>query len=399
MPEVSVDLPSEPQGTGVTSASFTCKVCGGGILREFLGFSALPRVTSDCVPFRDGGRLFICAECGAAQEVPNDRWSAEINEIYNNYRIYHQAGGVEQQVLDAQSGALRSRSEILLNRLTSLPDVPRSGKVLDVGCGTGGTLRAFDKVGGWLLYGLEMDQRNLAFLRAIPSFQALYTGTASKLDFRFDVITLVHVVEHLTTPCETLAEIGSKLAPEGRLFIQVPDAAVNPFDYVVADHLVHFTPDTLARLVRRAGLQVEYITTGWVKKEISLVARNGVGGDEACSRPTPTDEPIAAQIDWLRRLVDDVCHLAVSGKPFGILGTSIAATWIWPYVKGHVSFFVEEDTNRIGRKHMGCPILSPEGVPSGAVVYIALTSSVAEAIYARLSNSHADYRLPPRMPA
>jgi 2-polyprenyl-3-methyl-5-hydroxy-6-metoxy-1,4-benzoquinol methylase len=375
-----------------------CKVCGGENLMEFPGFSSLSRVTSDCVPFRKGGKLFICAECSVAQEVPDDRWSAEINEIYGNYRIYHQAGGLEQQVLDGQSGELRSRSEILVNRLSSMPGVPKSGKILDVGCGTGGTLRAFNRVGGWLLYGLEMDQRNLPFLQAIPGFQALYAGTTSKLDQLFDVITLVHVLEHLTTPCETLAEAGTKLKAEGRLLIQVPNAAANPFEYVVADHLIHFTPDALARLVKRAGLRVEHVTTSWVKKEISLVARKEEGSQRESSPPTPPGEQIAVQIEWLKRLADDVCHSAASGKPFGLFGTSIAATWIWPAVKDRVSFFVEEDSNRVGRKHLGCPIVPPAEVPSGAVVYIALTPPVAEAIYARLGNAQVDYQMPPRLP-
>jgi hypothetical protein len=55
------------------------------------------------------------------------------------------------------------------------------------------------------------------------------------------------------------------------VLLEVPNAAVNLFDYAVADHLTHFTPETLAYLIERAGFQIRRLATDWVAKEISLV--------------------------------------------------------------------------------------------------------------------------------
>ena len=94
------------------------------------------------------------------------------------------------------TGTLRRRSEVLLHRLLSLPYVPVSGKILDTGCSTGATLKAFSLRGGWRFYGSEIDTRNLHVLRTLDGFEDLYTEAPSELPGRFDLITLVHALEH-----------------------------------------------------------------------------------------------------------------------------------------------------------------------------------------------------------
>src|ERR1700729_87927 len=152
-----------------------CKICGGTFLLEIPEFRSLPRVTSDCVAFRSGGRLLVCSRCGAAQSPADQQWFEEIREIYSDYHAYHQSGGVEQHVVDPATGELRRRSEVLLDRLLALPSVPLSGTVLDVGCGTGATLRSFSERRGWRLNGLEVDAKNLHLLSALEGFEMLYT--------------------------------------------------------------------------------------------------------------------------------------------------------------------------------------------------------------------------------
>src|SRR5262249_55584410 len=120
-----------------------CPICRSSELEEIASYRTLPRVTSDCVPFRDGGRLLVCHACGAAQSPADQQWFSEIQEIYGAYQCYQQSGGVEQHVPDPMSGQLRRRSDVLLDRLYGHPQFPREGAVLDVGCGGGGTLRTF----------------------------------------------------------------------------------------------------------------------------------------------------------------------------------------------------------------------------------------------------------------
>ncbi len=344
------------------------------------------------MPFRSGGRLLICRECGAAQSPADRQWMEEIAEIYAAYRVYHQSGGVEQYVSDPATGTLRRRSQVLLDKLRTVPGLPQSGSVLDVGCGNGSTLQAFSGRGGWRLYGLEMDTRSLSALREIEGFETLYTRTPAELPCTFDLVTMVHALEHFPEPGRTLRDLREKIAPGGRLFIEAPNAEDNPFDYLVADHRMHFSPATLSRLVEEAGWTVDCLATNWVSKELSLVVRPGRFEDR---RPQRAAERVAEQVEWLHRLIGAAREASAGSSSFGLFGTSIAATWLGGVLGGGVSFFVDEDANRIGRTHMGRPILSPAQVPPGSVVFLALIPQIAERIAARLCDTGIDLRRPP----
>lgn len=378
-----------------------CGACGASTLQDVPEFPSLPRVTSDCKPFRDGGRLAVCSFCGVGQAIPDDQWFAEIEEIYAKYDIYYQSGGQEQHVFDKSTGSMRPRSDVLVERLDSMRDISRGGKLLDAGCGNGETLKRFAKLPQWELHGLDINDRNLPRLAAIPGFSRLHTCPPAEVSETFDLITLIHTLEHIPAPSDFLRDLRGKLRHGGLLFIQVPDASANAFDYVVADHLLHFSPEALACLLRRTGFGNITVFTDWVAKEISLLASAGKeDGETARSGGRGSKEiSVGTQVAWLKDVIEMGRDLAATGTPFGLFGSSIASTWLWSKVSDHVTFFVEEDPSRIGRMHFGCPILSPDQVPDGATVFLPLARAVAEAIHSRLRNSRYALHLPPSLTA
>ena len=372
-------------------------MCGVPALQEIGEFRLLPRVTSDCVPFRAGGRLLVCGVCGAAQSPADRQWFDEIDEIYRAYRSFQTYGGPEQQVLDANTGELRPRSQVLLDCLCALPGFPRKGTVLDVGCGGGATLRAFSERGDWRLFGHEIDGRDLPLLRAIPGFEQLFTGPLTEIGATFDAVALVHSLEHFVDPLSALQDLRTKVAPGGRLIAQVPDAGDNAFEYLVADHMVHFTAQSLSRLVARAGFSVECLSAKWVRKELSLTSRpsNGGPGKPGLSKAGDPIGDVRAQVRWLGRFLDAAAQASHGVERFGLFGSTVAATWLCAMLGDAVGFFVEEDANRVGRIHMNRPILSPEQVPPGSLVYVALIPGLARRVAVRLANCGIHFQLPP----
>jgi SAM-dependent methyltransferase len=338
----------------------------------------------------------ICSQCGAAQSPADQQWFEEIGEIYGSYRMYKQSGGVDQHVLDPFTGQLRRRNDVLLDNLAALPGVPRSGRVVDVGCGTGVTLKALSERGGWRLHGLDLDARNLPFLESIKGFETLHTCAPAELPCTFDLVTMVHSLEHFPAPLATLRDLRCKIAPGGCLFVEVPNAEANPFEYLVADHMVHFTPATLSRLAAGAELAVDCLATTWVSKELSLTARPAGSPVPLAGVPTASEvtDRVAAQILWLCGFADAAREASAGSGPFGLFGSSIAATWLCGVLGDRVSFFVEEDSHRVGRTHLGRPILSPVQVARGSVVYAALIPQIANRVAKRLGAT-IDLRLPP----
>ena len=381
----------------MVGGKYGCQICGADSLLEIEGFSALSRVTSDCLPFRQGGRLCCCRGCGALQKPPDEQWLTDISEIYDHYSIYHQSGGVEQSVFDSVTGEPKRRSVVLAERLAGTLDVKSSGRVLDFGCGNGAMLAAISAtLPGWSLFGTDLDDRNLESLQRIPGFRRLYTGPLGDLDGDFDLVTLSHSLEHVPAPHDVLSTVREKLTEGGHLFVQVPDAARNPFDLAVADHLCHFTVDTLSRLVKRSGFGIRKVETNWIKKEISLLAFPAEGPltDEEIGEPLGAVGRARDGVTWLHAVVQEARRTAAAGR-FGIFGSSIGATWLFAHLAGEVEFFIDEDPGRSGRRHLERPIWRPLEAPPHSSVYLALPPAMAHAVRDRLRALPLVFHLPP----
>lgn len=362
-----------------------CVVCGGNGLMEHRAYHTLRRVTSDVKPWLAGGRLGVCRACGAVQTFADAGWLADIDAIYAGYEVYHLSEGIEQAVFDRDTGQGARRSQRLVERLAAHIALPDRGAVLDVGCGNGAMLAAFaEQRPDWALYGQEIGDRTLPMLERLPGFAGLFTTPPERIGRRFDVITMIHSLEHFVDPVAALRSVLRLLNDGGVLFVQVPDAAANPFDLLIADHRTHFTAPTLRIVASRAGAEVLSIADDWTPKELSLVLRrqDADAPDDVPERDAAAGERVDAQIAWL----DEVRGLAAAeAAAFGIFGTAIGATWLFSYMPEKVAFFIDEDSSRTGRTFMGRPVLSPAETPAGAHVVMPLAPALAERISARLS--------------
>ena len=364
-----------------------CQSCGRDGLHEIAGFRGLPRVTSDSKPFRKGGRLFVCEYCGTVQKIADSQWLGEIGEIYRDYEMYHHSAANDQPVFDPASGQPSGRCEVLVRRLLECGALPPSGTLLDVGAGSGAMLAAFSAACyEWRLFGLDLDSRKTRALKAIPRFEQLFTVPPEQLSRQFDLVTLIHSLEHFVDPVSMLRKLRGRIAAGGRLFVEVVNVDKTPFDLVIADHLCHFTPRSLAFQVERAGLGVEAAKTEWINKEISLLAvaspRTSVAAHDD---PQQAIGRIEGDIAWLHNMLEHAREAARADQ-FGIFGTSVAATWLAAGLGDAVQFFVDEDPAREGRTHLSRPILKPDQLPRGATVYLAFAREASDAISRRLSH-------------
>jgi 2-polyprenyl-3-methyl-5-hydroxy-6-metoxy-1,4-benzoquinol methylase len=141
----------------------------------------------------------------------------------------------------------------------------RRGRLLDVGSGSGDTLRAWAGQQERCV-GVEVDARAAALGRERLGLD-IRVGRLEDQAFEpasFDVVTLSHVLEHVPDPAAALARCASLLRPGGEILVWVPNFE-SPFrslfgaawfPYEVPRHRWHFRPADVAALLVRAGLAV-----------------------------------------------------------------------------------------------------------------------------------------------
>jgi 2-polyprenyl-3-methyl-5-hydroxy-6-metoxy-1,4-benzoquinol methylase len=149
-------------------------------------------------------------------------------------------------------------------------ELGESPRALDVGAGVG-YFRAALASAGWRHEGVELS----AYANAASMRHYGFDASAATLEELertgpepFAVITLWDVVEHVSAPHDLLAAVERLLAPGGLAFVRTPNLDCLEYDVFGSayhsfklDHLVYFSPPSLASALAEAGLEVRSLAT------------------------------------------------------------------------------------------------------------------------------------------
>jgi ubiquinone/menaquinone biosynthesis C-methylase UbiE len=371
-----------------------CLSCDNSDLHEFQNFPFLRRVTSDARSFARDGRLFACKRCSLVQKICDDKWLNEIKHIYADYRTFSVEGEHDQPIYDQKLREMRPRCSVVMEFLNPfLPTKNEKMSWLDYGCGRGAMLTAVDE-NAYKKYGYDLNRNHERYLNKIVGFETLYVENLAVPNSHFDVISMIHSLEHFTDPLAELRDSRRMLRDNGILVVQVCDTEQNAFDILVADHLTHFTVKTLHNLVSSAGFEVITIDNHPVKKEITLVAiKTSVPTSIVPVCVSGVISAIADNIDWLES-ARQMLLSELTEKDFGIYGTSNAALWFYTEADGRVDFFVDDDLQKVGKRFKGKPIISPSELNERHTVFVGLPPVTSSLIVERFSNSPVKFVTP-----
>ena len=162
----------------------------------------------------------------------------------------------------------------------------KSGKILDIGCGTGAFLNTM-KESGWNITGLEPDETASKKAKSLYNIQTQSPTTLFELsEKQFDAITMWHVLEHVHQLEQYMLQLRKILKDDGTLFIAVPNYL--SFDasyykefwaaYDVPRHLYHFSPKSMDVLVEKFGMKVKTVRRMWFDSfYVSMLSENYKG--------------------------------------------------------------------------------------------------------------------------
>lgn len=217
----------------------------------------------------------VCTRCGLVshETIPSDQ---EMSDYYaKQYRCdYHgQETPAAHRVMRAWDGG-----QWILRLLR--PYVKPQDDIGEIGAGIGCTVKSFE-LAGYKATGIEPGHafQNFAVeqLGAKISRRSLYDMPAKPT---YDVILLVHVIEHFNAPSRALQHLGHLLRPGGRLYVECPNLAgphAAPGKQFHFAHIYNFTPQTLVWLAAQHGFAVQADLTHRFDKSLRFIFRKADG--------------------------------------------------------------------------------------------------------------------------
>jgi 2-polyprenyl-3-methyl-5-hydroxy-6-metoxy-1,4-benzoquinol methylase len=235
-----------------------CPICGfDGCLLIFPATNDEPRFSSQIQVtekyFGLHGDIVKCKSCGFAY-VGKDQYIKKIQSLYKDMR--------DEVYLQEENERRYSFLEIL--KITEKIRNDKKGKVLDIGCCTGGLL-AEARIRGWDVFGLDPSLWACQTAKRFHSLD-IHNGTTDNFknkSVRFDAITLLDVLEHVDNPKKLMLQINSLLKNDGVFCIVTPD-----FGSITARllglkwwgirlaHLSYFRKQDLVRLIQDTGFRI-----------------------------------------------------------------------------------------------------------------------------------------------
>jgi SAM-dependent methyltransferase len=376
-----------------------CPVCGSKE-REVLYRQRFKGVSGGSL--LAGYDVVLCRACGFAfaDNLPDqedfDSYYRELSKYENPER------GGELSAFDLQRH--RETAQIIAG---IVPD--REARVLDVGCATAGLLSSLQGLGYRRLLGLDPSPLCSELASRIHGI-AVLGGAVAEIPENlglFDLVILGSVLEHIRDLSGTLRRVATLLAPDGCLYVEVPDAAAftctrrdPPYQEFSTEHINYFSADSLANLMRANGFREIFSrrTSLALAPEIMLHdVKAAFRRDEAarCEMRTDTltaaglrsyvaasgrsDRAITAVID---RLVAARTPLIVWGV--GTLTQRLLATG--GLGKAEIHAFVDANPRYQGKHLGGIPVLSPEQLAGRSEAILISTLVYQDEIMSRVRN-------------
>ena len=213
---------------------------------------------------------FTVAKCGSCgffftQDYPD---SSEIGRYYQSEDYISHTGSsrnlFEKLYSAAREIMLRSKSGLISRACNK-----ETGKLLDIGSGTGNFVHAMMKA-GWDSTGVEINEKARKLSISELGINAISPDEIKSLQSEsFDCITLWHVLEHFHDPFRYASEIVRLLKPGGVCVIALPNS--RSFDaehyrnywaaYDVPRHLWHFNPETFRLFADKTGFKTKNLLT------------------------------------------------------------------------------------------------------------------------------------------
>ncbi|MEO7308518.1 MAG: class I SAM-dependent methyltransferase [Ferruginibacter sp.] len=239
-----------------------CPVCNSELIQEQL-------TAKDHTVSQKDFSIWHCNACTArfTQDVP----APDAIGAYYASDNYISHSDTKKGIINSLYHLVRKRTLGSKRRLVINETGIMKGEILDIGCGTGAFLHTM-KEAEWEITGLEPDVVARTKAAELYAIHPQDPGKLFELNAgSFNAITMWHVLEHVHELHAYIKQIETLLAPNGKLFIAVPNYTSKDAEtyethwaaYDVPRHLYHFSPQSMENLLSQHGLKLTTVKPMW----------------------------------------------------------------------------------------------------------------------------------------
>jgi SAM-dependent methyltransferase len=369
-----------------------CNVCNSPVGDPIFSSRSDTALTSLCEQRPGRVRVWSCSHCG---HLLGDQLPGTEDYYASDYRILLDHDD-EDQIYELRDGRIVYRTDHQVDVLLATIDLPPDALLLDYGCAKASTpnrLRASRpdlQVHLFDVSDMYVDHWN----RFVPPERTAVHVTPEAWASRFDVVTSFFALEHIPKPLATVEKIAALLKHNGLFYAIVPDTFGNVADFVVIDHVNHFTCPSLQTLLRLAGFTDIRIHSTVHRGALVVVARKGIDASATQSSAlTDSLDSVLAESKALAAFwseLDERIRAAESshgGSECAIYGSGFYGAYIYTTLKdpARVRCFLDQSPFQQGKMLFGKPIISPQSLPADLhLLFVGLNPRIARQTIAQL---------------
>jgi len=203
----------------------------------------------------DSFQIYACLDCKIKHTYPRPN-SEKLAQYYQSSEYYSHMDE-SKTFFSRVYGMVRNIALVMKRKQIQKITNSRSGKILDIGCGTGEFLNVM-QISDWEVKGIDASEtaRKIAFDKYNLSVDGIEAISALESDY-YDIITMWHSLEHVPDPSLYLKNIKRALKQQGLLLIALPNNESYDADhyqeawaaYDVPRHLYHFSSASITNLL------------------------------------------------------------------------------------------------------------------------------------------------------
>lgn len=364
----------------------TCNICGAELEAPIFTSGSSMALTSLC-ELREGQvKVWSCRNCShlLGAELACTRQYYE-----SDYRILLDHDD-EDQIYEIREDKIIYRTDHQVDILLGKIELPPGALLLDYGCAKASTPKRLlahrDDIEIYLfdvsdMYLQHWDRFVTPERRAVHHTPANWNG-------KFDVVTSFFALEHIPAPQDTVRHIAKLLADDGVFYGIVPDTFGNVADFIVIDHVNHFTLPSLFTLLANAGFgQIEIDADSHRGALVFLARKNGTTGNN------PDVEKSIGQSKELAAYWTKIGErIRISEQQSGpakaaIYGSGFYGAYIFSTLKdpGNVVCFLDRSPYQQGKSLFDKPILAPDCLHEDiTTLYVGLNPAIARETMAKM---------------